>query len=71
MHYSKHKGKPQLDASGNLILSKNDDLFSSTSKSAGPNNMQNVRYIMLKPLKFVGKVKASLGALSYIWGRHV
>tara|TARA_R100000541_G_scaffold59334_1_gene72861 strand:- start:3740 stop:3955 length:216 start_codon:yes stop_codon:yes gene_type:complete len=70
MFYSKKRGKPQLDASGNLILSKNDDLFSSTSSSAGPRNMSNVRYVMLKPLGFMGKVKASLVALSYVWGAH-
>jgi hypothetical protein len=68
MHFYKTKGKPQLDASGNMILSKNDQLVTTTSASAGPRALQNARYIMLKPLGFRGRCVASVAALSYIWG---
>jgi len=68
MHYSKKKGKPQLDASGNLILSKNDRLFTTTSSSAGPRAVDNANYVMLKPLGFFGKIRASTIALNWIWG---
>ena len=65
--YKKH-GKPQLDASGNLILSKNDELVATTSSSAGPRNLENANYVMLRPLGFLGKIRASTIALNWIWG---
>ncbi len=67
MHASKQRGKPQLDASGNLILSKNDQLFTTTSSSAGPTVLRNASYVMLKPLGFWGKLEATRIAIGWIW----
>jgi hypothetical protein len=69
MHYFKKKGKPQLDASGNLILSKNAQLVTTTSSSAGPASLDKVNYVMLRGRGFMGKVRASTIALNWIWSK--
>lgn len=68
MHFYKERGKPQLDAKGNLILSKNRQIVTTTRSSAGPTQMQNARYIMIRELGFRGKLAATLAAISWIWG---
>lgn len=68
MHFSKERGKPHLSAKGNLILSHNARLVTSTSSSAGPREVDDANYIMCKGLTFRGKVTASIKALNWIWG---
>jgi len=68
MHYFKKKGKTQLDARGNLILSKNAQLVTTTSSSAGPTEVGNANFVMLRGRGFMGKVRASTIALNWIWG---
>lgn len=68
MHFSKKNGKVQLNLSGNLILSKNADLTSTTSRSASPRDVTNAKYIMLRGARFRQRVKATAHALAFIWG---
>ena len=71
MHFYKEKGKPRLNAGGNLILSKNEKVFTTRSSSAGPRHMDNLNYVMLKGLSTWGKFRASVAALKWIWGNDV
>ncbi len=68
MHFSKKRGKPHLSAKGNLILSHIAQLVTSTSSSAGPTEVDDVNYVMLRGLGFRGKLTASIKALNWIWG---
>lgn len=69
MYFYKVGGKPQLDASGNLILSKNDALAAHSCAPAGPRKMLKANYVLLKGRGFFGKVGASITALNWIWSK--
>ncbi len=69
MYFYKKKGKPHLDARGNLILSKNDSLAAHSSPSAGPRVMDNATYCMLKGAGFWAKCRATVRALNWIWSK--
>lgn len=70
MHFHLKKGRQILDLSGNLILSKRDDLVTSFPSSAGPKRVRFAHYVPgLHKAGIIGKLKASRAALRFIWGR--
>ena len=68
MYFYKSQGKQVLDLRGDLVLTHNDALVKGRVKSAAPAGVQNAKYVLLPELGFVGKVKATFHAISFIWG---
>ena len=70
MYFFKKQGKQYLDLTGNLILSKNDQLIKTRSTSAAPHKALNGTYICnAGDLNFIGKLKATVLAMRFIWGQ--
>ena len=72
MYFFLKKGKQYLDLTGNLILSHNDKLVKARVTSAAPTKVLNARYVINSgKLNFRGKLKATLIALNFIWGKPI
>lgn len=70
MYFFKKNGKQHLDFRGNLILSHNVDLVRTRAKSCAPRYTKNALYIVNIPnLKFFRKIRATVVAVRFIWGK--
>lgn len=70
MYFYKKQGKQYMDLTGNLILSSNDELIKARSKSAAPHKAFNAKFVInTGDLNRRGKLKATLLALRFIWGK--
>lgn len=68
MNFYYVKGKSHLDLTGNLILSKNNQLITAAAISAAPK-VHKARYCMLGSLTRWQKVRATFMVLAFIWGK--
>ena len=72
MYFYKKKGKQCMDLRGDFILSHNNILVKARVKSAAPSAARNGLYVVDIPtLRFRGKLKATMGAIAFIWGPSV
>ena len=70
MYFFKESGKQILDLTGNLILSFNDSLIKTRSKSAAPYSVKDAKKIMINELTFKKKIAATYIVLGFIWGKN-
>ena len=68
MYFYRLNGKQMLDLRGDLILTHNDDLVKARVKSSAPRGVRNPKYILIKDLGFVSKIKATWHTIRFIWG---
>jgi hypothetical protein len=70
MYFYRLKGKQYLDLKGTLVLTHNEEIVATRSKSAGPTAVYNARYVEnLAARSRRDKVRASWAALRFIWGK--
>ena len=70
MYFFKKQGRQYLDLTGNLILSHNDKLIKARVGSAAPHKALNAKFIInAGDLNLYGKLKATLLAIRFIWGK--
>jgi hypothetical protein len=69
MYFHKLNGKQAVDFRGDLILSHNDQLIKTRSKSSAPRAAKNAKYILdISNLGLFKKLRATGAAISFIWG---
>ena len=64
------KGKDQhLDLRGDFILTHNDKLVKTRTKSAAPVKVVNADYSCVKSLTFIKRVVITVKVIAFVWGR--
>ena len=66
MLFTKVKGKQYLDMSGNLVLTKNEQLVAVTAPSAMPKGIQGGEHAFVRK---GSRLRATLTALNFIWSK--
>ena len=65
------KGKDQhLDLRGDFILTHNDALVKTRSKSAAPVKVVNADYSCVKNLTFIKRVVITVKVIAFVWGSN-
>lgn len=70
MYFYKKNGKQHLDLKGDLIITHNDALIKTRSKSAGPRKATNAKYILAGKLTFIQKIEACFKVIGFIFGKQ-
>lgn len=69
MYFFFRGGKQVVDFTGDLILTHNDDLIKTRTKSAAPRQAKKAKYIPnITQLGVIGKIRATFIAIGFIWG---
>jgi len=65
------KGKEQhLDLRGDFILTHNDELVKTRSKSAAPVKVVNADYSCVKSLTFIKRIIITIKVIAFVWGSN-
>lgn len=70
MYFYLSKGKQCLDLTGDLIITHNRSIITARTKSAGPAAVKHAQYIEARGLTLIGKIRATVIAVLYIWGKQ-
>ena len=70
MYFYKEQGKQHLDLTGDLIITHNRNIITARVPSAGPSKVKHAQYIEARKLNLMGKLRATVVALLYIWGKQ-
>lgn len=69
MHFYKNHGKQILNMKGDLIVTHNKDVVSALSKSAGPSQVLNARFLPnVGELRFIDKLEVILIVVKFVFG---
>ena len=69
MYFYMKQGKQHLDLRGDFILTHNDKLVKTRTKSAAPVKVVNADYSCVKSLTFIKRVVITVKVIAFVWGR--
>ena len=69
MYFFMQQGKQHLDLRGDFILTHNDNLVKTRTKSAAPVKVVNADYTCVKSLSFVARVVVTFKVIAFVWGK--
>ncbi len=70
MYFFMQQGKQHLDLRGDFILTHNDTLVKTRTKSAAPVKVVNADYACVKNGSFIGRIVMTFKIIAFVWGSN-